>query len=127
MTSLPTILRAVRHRLGPARLPFSGLDPEAITTNHADVNAAVRWIDPVTIEGATREAYLCHPDSTIAFRLDAPSRSRVVAWCALRPECWSSHTGASGLPWPWMTAVRIARDRWSSIRRGACAIDDGAA
>ena len=86
---------------------------------------AIRWVGQIEIRGRSHHALSCAPGSRAAFPLIAPPGSRVVTWCAVLPERWSS-SGAveclvtariDGVPQPMTARVRLEPSRVPRDRR----------
>lgn len=85
--------RAATHlvrRSHPLRL----LAPVRSWTDQGSASEAVRWIGPLTIRHARREALFCHPNSGVEYRLSAMPGSHFETDVALSPIVWRERPAA---------------------------------
>lgn len=80
-----------RFRVHELRLRFQ--PPTGQQTDRPHHGDAIRWLAPARISGQTEHALFMHPTSSIAYRLQVPAGSRVVAQCALLPVVWEENRG----------------------------------
>lgn len=73
---------------------------------------ALRWIGPVRIGGETLQSLLCHPSSSVTFRLNASPGARVVCRCNLVPQIW--HQNFGGVQFD--LKATLERTGWTSQR-----------
>jgi GT2 family glycosyltransferase len=85
--------RAATHLVRRAH-PFRLLAPVRSWTDRGTAAEAVRWVGPIAIRHARREALFCHPNSGIEYRLSAMPGSAFVTEVALSPFVWRERPSA---------------------------------
>lgn len=124
-----TAARALAY-LGSRSSPLRLASPVAERTDQPDDFPAIRWIGPITIRSRTLEALLCHPTSSVEYRVTAPAGSAFVTFVALSPHVWrqapdpviftvtvgTPATGWSRTITARVDARRVTARKWHGIR-----------
>jgi GT2 family glycosyltransferase len=116
-TRVPRTLRAAVRHLRRRTLPLRVSAPVAELTDQPDDFAAIRWIGPTRIRHEILESLLCHPSSTIQYRVSVPSGSDFVTSCALSPNAWRHHAGAVDF----RVRLELPKAGWTTVRE--CRLD----
>jgi O-antigen biosynthesis protein len=116
-TRVPATLRAAVRHLRRRTFPLRLTAPVTEHTDQPDDFAAIRWIGPTRIRHEVLESLLCHPSSTVEYRVSAPSGSHFVTSCAVSPNAWSRHPGIVDF---WVR-VEIPQTGWTAVRE--CRVD----
>ena len=85
VASASRALTYLRFRSTPLRLS----SPIAEQTDQPDDFPAIRWIGPISIRSRVLESLLCHPASSVEYRITVPATSSFVTAVALSPHVWS--------------------------------------
>ena len=116
-TRVPATLRAAVRHLRRRTFPLRLTAPVTEHTDQPDDFVAIRWIGPTRIRHEVLESLLCHPSSTVEYRVSAPSGSQFVTSCAVSPNAWRRHPGVVDF----RVRVDIPQIGWTAVRE--CRVD----
>ena len=85
VASASRALTYLRFRSTPLRLS----SPIVEQTDQPDDFPAIRWIGQISIRSRVLESLLCHPASSVEYRITVPATSSFVTAVALSPHVWS--------------------------------------